>query len=119
MKVCTNKKVGYNGAIMELNPLQNVALISLFIGLHLIALPAFLWGLRSRQFSGREQSVWTLDDGEVPAAPPAAVAVSARRARWMVGILAALAVATLGSVILTLVLAMSGGAHPTTGNAPF
>ncbi len=119
MKVCTNKKAGYNNAIMDLNPLQTIALLSIFIGLHVLALPAFLWALRSRQFSGHEQQVWTLDDGEAPAAPPAAVTVSARRARWMVGTLATLAAAMLGTVVLTLVLALYGSAHPATGKCPF
>ncbi len=104
---------------MDLNPLQTIALLSIFIGLHVIALPAFLWALRSRQFSGHEQQVWTLDDGEAPMAPPAAIAVSARRARWMVATLGTLAVATLGTLVLTLVLALYGGAHPATGRSPF
>jgi len=104
---------------MDLNPLQTIALISVFIGLHLLALPIFLWALRSRQFSGHEQRAWTLDDGEAPMAPPAVVAVSARRARWMVGTLATLAVAMLGTVVMTLVLALYGSAHPATGKCPF
>ncbi len=104
---------------MDLSPLQLTALCSVFVGLHLIALPPFLWALRHRQFSGREQKEWPLDDPEAPLAPPAMTSVNARRARWMLGVLGFLAVTMLASVFLVMFMALQATAHPATGKCPF
>ena len=104
---------------MDLSPLQLTALCSVFVGLHLIALPPFLWALRHRQFTGREQREWHLDDAEAPAAPPATMPVNARRAKWMLGVLGVVALTMLASVFLVLFVALQATAHPATGKCPF
>jgi len=104
---------------MDTTPTQFIALCAIFIGLHVIALPAFVWALRRGQFRGREQVEWHLDDTEAPAAPPALAPVTARRARWMLGVLGTLAVLMLASVFLVMFVALSATAHPATGKCPF
>lgn len=104
---------------MDPSPIQFTALCALFIGLHVIALPAFVWALRRGQFRGREQVEWRLDDLEAPAAPPAMLPLTARRARWMLTILGALAVLMLASVFLVMFVALYATAHPATGKCPF
>ena len=104
---------------MEPNPLQFTTLCIIFVGLHVLAVPAFVWALRQGQFRGREQIEWHLDDVESPSAPPAQVVVTARRARWMVGILGTLAVLMLASVFLVMFVALNATAHPATGKCPF
>ena len=54
---------------MEPSPTQFIALCVIFLGIHVVALPAFVWALRRGQFRGREQSEWHLDDQESPSAP--------------------------------------------------
>ena len=39
----------------DFNPTQLITLCAVFIGFHVLALPAFIWGMRRRQFAGREQ----------------------------------------------------------------
>ena len=104
---------------MDPNPLQFTALCVIFVGLHVLALPAFVWALRRGQFRGREQIEWHLDDAESPAALPALTPVTARRARWMLGILGTLAVLMLASVFLVAFVALYATAHPATGKCPF
>lgn len=104
---------------MDLSPLQLTALCSVFVGLHLIALPPFLWALRHRQFSGRQQREWPLDDTESPAALPAMTPRNVRRARWMLGILGVLALTMLASVFLVMFVALQATAHPASGKCPF
>ena len=104
---------------MEPNPPQFTALCIIFAGLHVLALPAFVWALRRGQFRGREQIEWHLDDAESPSAPPASVTVTARRSRWMLGILGTLAVLMMASVFLVMFVALNATAHPATGKCPF
>ena len=104
---------------MDLNPVQLTTLCVIFVGLHLLALPAFVWALRGRQFSGRQQIEWTLDDPEEPSALPATVSVMPGRARWMLGVLGTLAVLMLSSVLLVMFVALNATAHPATGKCPF
>jgi len=104
---------------MDLTSTQMITLGLIFVGLHVVALPPFVWALRRGQFRGREQSEWRLDDPESPAAPPALSPVTARRARWMLGVLGALAVLMLGSVFLVIFVALHATAHPATGKCPF
>lgn len=104
---------------MDPSPTQFTALCVIFIGLHVIALPAFVWALRRGQFRGREQAEWHLDDPESPAAPPATTPITGRRAHWMLGILGTLAVLMLGSVFLIMFVALHATAHPATGKCPF
>lgn len=107
---------------MDFNPTQLVTLLGVFVGIHVLALPALAWAFRSRQFSGAEQKLWSLDDvAETPAAPAAVLPASPGRARLMLTVLATMAVAMLGSVLLVLFTALHAGAaaHPTTGTCPF
>jgi cbb3-type cytochrome oxidase maturation protein len=103
---------------MDLNSIQLTTLCVVFVGLHLLALPAFVWALRGRQFSGRQQSEWSLEDSEAPPAPMA-VSIMPRRARWMLGILGTMAVLMLASVLLVMFVALQATAHPVTGKCPF
>lgn len=105
--------------VMTPSPIQFTTLCAIFIGLHVIALPAFVWALRRGQFRGREQSEWHLDDPEALAAPPVLTPASARRARWMLGILGTLALLMLTSVFLVMFVALYATAHPATGKCPF
>ncbi len=104
---------------MDPSPIQFTVLCAIFIGLHVVALPAFVWAVRRGQFRGREQSEWHLDDVEASAAPPAVIPVNARRARWMLGVLGTLAVLMLASVFLVMFVALYATAHPATGKCPF
>lgn len=104
---------------MDLSPTQFTTLCGIFIGLHVIALPSFVWAVRRGQFRGREQREWHLDDAETFDAPPVMTPSNVRRARWMLGILGTLAVIMLGSVILVMFVAIQATAHPTTGKCPF
>lgn len=105
---------------MEMTPIQIITVCGIFVGFHLLALPAFVWALRSRQFSGAEQKSWSLEDAaESPAAPPAILPISAARARWMRATLATLAALMLGSILLILGTALHATGHPATGTCPF
>lgn len=104
---------------MDPNPSQFIALCIIFAGMHILALPAFVWALRRGQFRGREQREWHLDDPEAPSAPPASISVTPRRARWMLGVLGTLAILMLASVFLVMFVALSATAHPATGKCPF
>ncbi len=104
---------------MDPNPSQFIALCVIFVGIHVVALPAFVWALRCGQFRGREQIEWHLHDPEAPAAPPILDPTTARRTRWMLGILGTLAVLTLSSVFLVMFVALQATAHPATGKCPF
>ncbi len=104
---------------MEMNPTQLTTLCFVFVGLHLLAVPAFVWALRGRQFSGRQQSEWHLDDPETSSVVPVTDPISARRARWMLGVLGTMAVTMLASVLLIMFVALHATAHPATGKCPF
>lgn len=104
---------------MEPNPLQFTALCVIFIGFHVVALPAFVWALRRGQFRGKEQIEWHLEDPETDAALPAMTPLNARRARWMVGVLGTLGVLMLASVFLVMFVALYSTGHPATGKCPF
>jgi hypothetical protein len=103
---------------MDLNSIQLTTLCVVFVGLHLLALPAFVFALRGKQFSGRQQREWHLDDAEaLPLTTPASP--MSRRARWMLGILGTLAVTMLASVLLVMFVALHATAHPAVGKCPF
>ena len=122
VKDCTSKILGYNAAIMDdFNPLQLITLCCVFIGFHLVAVPAFLWAIRHRQFSGREQKEWNLDTGAAPETPlpPVQTGPMPTKARVMLSILSVFAVAMLASILLVLFTALNATAHPATGKCPF
>ncbi len=77
--------------------------------------------MRRGQFAGREQKEWNLDDAAAPDAPTAlpAPAPLTQKARVMLGILSVLAAGMLGSVLLTLYVAMHAAAHPALGQSPY
>ena len=102
-----------------MTPLQITALCVLFLGFHVVAIPAFVWALRGGQFRGPEQAAWNLDDGEPPAAPPTLTPLTPRKARWMLGLLVTMGVLMLSSVLLTVVLATQATNHPTAAKCPF
>lgn len=114
---------GYNAATMDdFTPAQMITLCAVFIGFHVLAVPAFLWAMRHRQFSGREQKEWNMnaDRPQAPTAPlplhPAPLPV---RARVMLGILSLFALAMIGSVFLIIFVAMHAASHPAAGGSPF
>jgi hypothetical protein len=90
-------------------------------GFHVLALPALVWGIRRRQFAGREQKEWNLDDAAAPDTPPAPVppAPMTGKARLMLGILSVVAAAVLGAVVLTVYAAMHAVAPAAVGQNPY
>jgi hypothetical protein len=122
VKDCTIKIFGYNAHTMDdFNPHQLITLCAVFIGFHVLAVPSFLWAMRHRQFTGREQKEWNLDTDVSPEAPvlPLRPGPLPAKARVMLGILSVLAVMLLGSVLLVLFTALHAAAHPATGVSPF
>ncbi len=105
----------------DFNPSQLITLCAVFIGFHVLALPAFVWGMRRRQFAGREQKEWNLDEAASPDVPlaPLASAPLTQRARVMLGILGVFAATMLASVALTLYVAMHAVAHAAVGQSPY
>ena len=104
---------------MDPSPTQFIALCVIFIGLHVVALPAFVWALRRGQFRGKEQIEWHLDDSDILTAPPAMTPLNARKARWMIGVLGTLGALLIASVFLVMFVALNATAHPATGKCPF
>jgi hypothetical protein len=122
VKDCTIKISGYNAHTMDdFNPHQLITLCAVFIGFHVLAVPSFLWAMRHRQFTGREQKEWNLDTEVSPEVPvlPLRPGPLPAKARVMLGILSVLAVMMLGSVLLVLFTALHAAAHPATGVSPF
>ena len=105
----------------DFNPHQLIVLCSVFIGIHLVALPSFFWAMRHRQFSGREQKEWNLDNDASPEAPiaPLLPALLPAKARLLLGVLSILAVSMLASVALVLFVATHAAAHPAAGPSPY
>jgi hypothetical protein len=83
--------------------------------------PAFLWAMRHRQFSGREQIEWNLDTGASPETPlsPVQTGPMPIRARVMLSILSVLGIGMLASIFLVLFVALHATAHPAIGKCPF
>ena len=104
---------------MDLDPTQLTTLLAIFIGIHIVALPSFVWAVRRGQFRGREQREWHVDEAEAPTVLPAMSPANARRARWMLGILGTMAVIMLSSILLVMFVALNATAHPATGKCPF
>ena len=104
---------------MDPTPTQFIALCAIFIGVHVVALPAFVWAVRRGQFRGREQREWHLDDSDTLTAPPGLSPRNAVKARWMVGVLGTLGVLMIASVFLVMFVALNATAHPATGKCPF
>ena len=104
----------------DFNPTQLITLCAVFIGFHVLALPAFVWGMRRRQFAGREQKEWNLDDAASPDAPlvPLPAAPLTKKGRLMLGILSVFAAAMLASVFLTLYVATHATVHAAVGQSP-
>ena len=105
----------------DFNPLQLITLCCVFIGFHLVAVPAFLWAMRHRQFSGREQIEWNLETEASPETPlpPMQTGPMPPKARVMLSILGVLGAGMLASIFLILFTALHAAAHPATGKCPF
>ena len=105
----------------DFSPLQLIILCSVFIGFHVLALPLFLWAMRHRQFTGREQKEWSLDDGGFPEMPlpPVQSGATPAKARVMLSILCVFAVTMLASIFLVLYTALHATAHPAVGSSPY
>ena len=101
----------------DFNPHQMITLCLVFVGIHVVAIPSFLWAMRHRQFAGREQKEWNLDSGASPEAPiaPLPPAPLPPKARVMLGILSVLAAAMMASVFFVLYVAMHAASHPAAG----
>jgi len=104
---------------MDLDPTQFTTLLAIFIGIHVVALPSFVWAVRRGQFRGREQREWYIDESESASGPPVMSPENARRARWMLGILGGMAAIMLSSIFLVMFVALHATAHPATGKCPF
>ena len=104
----------------DFNPTQLITLCAVFIGIHVLALPAFIWGMRRRQFVGREQKEWNLDDAASPDAPlaPMPPAPMTKQARVLLGILSVFAAAMLASVVLVVYISLHAAAH-AAGRGPY
>ncbi len=104
----------------DFSPHQMITLCLVFVGIHVIAVPSFLWAMKHRQFVGREQKEWNLE-AESPEAPllPLGPAPLPTKARVMLGILSILAVLMLGAVVFTLVVALHAVAHPAAASPQF
>lgn len=105
----------------DFNPTQLVTLCLVFVGFHVLALPAFFWGMRRRQFAGREQKEWNLDDAASPDAPLAALPAApiTKKTRLMLGILSIFAVSMLASVVLVVYVATHATIHAAAGQNPY
>ena len=104
-----------------LNPSQLTTLCLVFFAFHLVALPAFYWAMRHRQFSGAEQCVWAMDDPhDAPTHLPVDMG-TAVKTRWMLAVLLTMATLMLSSIVLTMFVALHAPAHPVTtaGKCPF
>jgi len=93
-----------------LNPSQLTTLCIVFVAFHLLALPAFYWAVRHKQFSGSEQREWSLD-GSDAAFSDNTRPISARKARAMMAVLMTFGVLTVFSIALTLIVALHAPAH--------
>ncbi len=104
----------------DFNPTQLITLCAVFIGFHVLALPAFIWGMRRRQFAGREQKEWNLDEAASPDAPLAPVppAPLTKQARVLLGVLSVFAAAMLASVVLVVYVSLHATAHAAVGQIP-
>jgi len=105
----------------DFNPTQLIILCLVFVGFHVLALPLFIWAMRRRQFAGREQKEWNLDDGAAPDTPVALLSPAplTRNARVMLTILGVFATGMIGSIFLVLYTALHATAHPAVGKSPF
>lgn len=101
----------------DFNPRQLIALCAVFIGFHVLALPAFIWGMRRRQFAGREQKEWNLDDASSPDAPlaPLPPVPITRKAKFMLAILSVFAAGMVASVVLIVYVATHATVHAGVG----
>ena len=99
-------------------PAQLTTLCIIFVGFHLLALPAFFWAMRHRQFTGREQRVWTLDDSAeaLPSDSPS-YPRDPCRVRWMLGILVFFGALMLSAIFLTVLMALTVPTHPGAAGA--
>ena len=104
----------------DFNPSQLITLCAVFIGFHVLALPAFIWGMRRRQFAGREQKEWNLDEAASPDAPlaPMPPVPLTKQARVLLGILSVFAAAMLASVVLVVYVSLHATAHAAVGQVP-
>lgn len=105
----------------QFNPTQLITLCFVFVGFHVLALPLFIWAMRRRQFAGREQKEWNLDEDRAPDAPvvPLPPARINKQAQIMLAILGAFATGMIGSIFLILYTALHAPAHPIVGKSPF
>ena len=105
----------------DFNSKQLITLGLVFVGFHALALPALIWGMRRRQFAGREQKEWNLSGEASPDTPLALLPPAAlnKKARAMLTILGVLAALMLASVALVVYVALYGTAHAVTGQSPY
>ena len=105
----------------DFNPTQLITLCAVFIGFHVLALPAFIWGMRRRQFAGREQKEWNLDEAASPDAPiaPSPPAPLTKQVRVLLAILSVFAAAMLASVVLVVYVALHAAGHVGAVQNPY
>ncbi len=105
----------------DFNPTQLITLCAVFIGFHVLALPAFVWGMRRRQFAGREQKEWNLEDSAAPDTPlaPLPAPPLTKKGRLMLGILSLFAASMLASVAVVVYAAMHAASHAAVGQSPY
>lgn len=95
-----------------LNPSQLTTLCFVFVAFHLLALPAFYWAMRHKQFSGAEQRSWSLNDAEWQPTRQETAPVNARKVRLMMAVLLTFAAMMFSSIVLTMVIALHAPSHP-------
>ena len=104
-----------------LNPSQLTTLCIVFVAFHVLALPAFYWAMRHKQFSGAEQRSWSLNDSEWQPTRQETAPVNARKVRLMMAVLLTFGVMMFSSIVLTMVIALHAPSHPIAagGKCPF
>ena len=104
----------------DFNPTQLITLCAVFIGFHILALPAAHSPDKRRQFAGREQKEWNLDEAASPDAPlaPLQPVPLTKQARVLLGILSVFAAAMLASVALVVYVSLHATAHAAVGQIP-
>lgn len=104
-----------------LNSSQLTTLCVVFVAFHLLALPAFYWAMRHKQFSGAEQRAWSLNDADWQPPMEKSAPANAHKVRLMMAVLLTFAVMMFSSIVLTMIVALHAPSHPiaASGKCPF